>query len=77
MRCGLLRSIGTDCYLHFHDSRPTARDTLNLPEDRKYTIQLIDTWNMTRETVAEGVSGTYIVHLPGRENMAVLAVAET
>ena len=69
--------IGTDCYLHFHDSRPTARDTLNLPEDRKYTIQLIDTWNMTQETVAEGVSGTYIVHLPGRENMAVLAVAET
>lgn len=68
--------IGTDCYLHFYDTRPTARDTLNLPADKKYTLQLIDTWNMTVQTLAEGVSGTCIVHLPGWENMAVLAVAE-
>ena len=68
--------IGTDCYLRFYDTRPIARDTLTLPEDRKYTIRLIDTWNMTVETVAEGVSGTYVVRLPGRENMAVLALAE-
>lgn len=69
--------IGTDCYLRFYDTRPVARDTLHLPEDRKYTIQLIDTWNMTVETVAEGVSGTYVVQLPSRENMAMLALAET
>lgn len=68
--------IGTDCYLHFYDTRPAARDTLRLPEDRKYTIQLIDTWNMTIETVAEGVSGTYVAQLPSRENMALLALAE-
>ena len=68
--------IGTDCYLHFYDTRPAARDTLQLPEDRKYTIQLIDTWNMTMETVAEGVSGTYVAQLPSRENMALLALAE-
>ena len=68
--------IGTDCYLHFYDTRPAARDTLRLPEDRKYTIQLIDTWNMTMETVAEGVSGTYVLQLPSRENMALLALAE-
>lgn len=67
--------IGTDCYLRFYDTRPTARDTLPLPEDRKYTVQVIDTWNMTVETVAEGVSGTYVVKLPSRENMAVLAIA--
>lgn len=69
--------IGTDCYLRFYDTRPIARDTLRLPEDRKYTIQLIDTWNMTVETVAVGVSGTYVVQLPSRENMAMLALAET
>ena len=68
--------IGTDCYLHFYDTRPAARDTLRLPEDRKYTIQLIDTWNMTMETVAEGVNGTYVLQLPSRENMALLALAE-
>ena len=68
--------IGTDCYLHFYDTRPVARDTLRLPEDRKYKIQVIDTWNMTIETVAEHVSGTYVLHLPSRENMAMLALAE-
>ena len=68
--------IGTDCFLRFYDTRPVARDTLRLPEDRKYTIQLIDTWNMTIETVAEGVSGTYVAQLPSRENMALLALAE-
>lgn len=71
-----LAHIGTDCYLRFYDTRPTARDTLQLPEDRKYRIQVIDTWNMTVETVATGVSGTYVVRLPSRENMAVLALAE-
>lgn len=68
--------IGTDCFLHFYDTRPIARETLNLPEDRTYTIRIIDTWNMTVETVAAGVSGSYVVKLPGRENMAVLALAE-
>ena len=73
---GYYARIGTDCYLRFHDTRPVARDTILLPEDRKYTVQVIDTWNMTIETVATGVSGSYVVKLPGRENMAVLALAE-
>ena len=68
--------IGTDCYLHFYDTRPIGQEHLTLPEDRTYTIQVIDTWNMTIETVAAGVSGTYVVKLPSRENMAVLALAE-
>lgn len=68
--------IGTDCYLHFYDTRPIGQEHLTLPEDRTYTIQVIDTWNMTIETVAAGVSGTYMVKLPSRENMAVLALAE-
>lgn len=68
--------IGTDCYLRFYDTRPIARDTLTLPTDRTYSVQIIDTWNMTMETAATGVSGTYVVNLPGRENMAVLALGE-
>lgn len=68
--------IGTDCYLHFYDTRPIGQEHLTLPEDRTYTIQVIDTWNMTIETVAAGVSGSYIVKLPSRENIAVLALAE-
>lgn len=68
--------IGTDCYLRFYDTRPIGRDVLSLAKDKKYTVRLIDTWNMTIETIAEGVSGEFRVDLPGRENMAVLALAE-
>lgn len=68
--------IGTDVYLRFHDTRPIARDTVDLPENKKYTVRVLDTWNMTDEIVATGVSGTYTVKLPGRVNMAVLIVAE-
>lgn len=68
--------IGTDCYLRFHDTRPIRRDTVELPADKTYTIWLIDTWNMTIETVATGVSGKYTIPMPGKENMAVLILAE-
>lgn len=68
--------IGTDCYLRFHDMRPLVKDTLELPSDRTYTIRVLDVWNMTDTVVARGISGKYTVELPGRENMAVLALAE-
>ena len=58
------------------DGKLVKREHLTLPEDRTYTIQVIDTWNMTIETVATGVSGSYIVKLPSRENIAMLALAE-
>ena len=35
---------------------------------------VLDTWNMTRETLQTGVSGRVVLTLPGREDMAVLAV---
>ena len=57
---------GTDCH---------ALVEINLPEDKKYQIEIIDAWNMTREKVMDGVSGNLKVKLPGREYMAVLAKA--
>jgi len=68
--------IGDEVFLRFYDTRPIARETLRLPEGRTYRIEVLDTWNMTRETAAVGVSGEYVVKLPGREDMAVLCVAE-
>ncbi|MBR0463502.1 MAG: DUF5060 domain-containing protein [Clostridia bacterium] len=47
--------------------------TLRLPEDGTYAVELIDAWNMTREVVAEGVSGNVTLKMPGREGMALLA----
>ena len=73
---GWFGHICEDVFLHYHDTRPTARDTLKLPEGKTYRVEVLDTWNMTRETVAQGVSGEYVVQLPGREYMAVLATVE-
>lgn len=68
--------IGDKVFLHYLDTRPTAQNTFKFPEGKTYRIELLDTWNMTRETVATGVSGEYVVKLPGREYMAVLATEE-
>lgn len=67
---------GDDAFLTFYDQRCCARDTLNLPGDKKYRIELIDTWSMTRETILEHASGKTEIALPGREGLAVLATAE-
>ena len=45
-----------------------------LPADVSYKVEVIDTWNMKRETVMEHASGVITVTLPGRPYMAVLAV---
>ena len=68
--------IGDICFLEYYDWRACARDTLRLPKERTYRVELIDTWNMTREVVREHASGDVVLELPGREYMAVLAVAE-
>lgn len=65
--------VGEEAYLTFYDRRTCAEDTLRLPEDKTYDVELIDVWNMTRETIATGVSGDTRVKLPGKEGFAVLA----
>ena len=47
--------------------------SLQLPEGKKYRVQVIDTWNMTVTDAAEEASGAIRVELPGRPYMAVLA----
>jgi len=47
-----------------------------LPEGNTYRIDVIDTWNMTRETVLEGASGLVYVKTLEKEMTAVLAVKE-
>lgn len=64
------------CYLYFYDTRTCAEDTITLPDTHTYRIEVIDTWNMTREVVKEHVNGKVAIALPGREDIAVLAVAE-
>ena len=44
-----------------------------LPEEHSYSVEVIDIWEMTRETVLTGVSGAVRVPMPGKEGIVVLA----
>ena len=63
---------GEDVYLKFFDRQTAAEYSFTMPEDRLYRVEVIDVWEMTRETVMENVNGEILVKLPGREGMAVL-----
>ena len=65
---------GEEAYLNYYDQRCSVKDTIALPKDKTYRIELIDTWNMTREIIAEAAFGNTEIHLPGRPYMAVLAM---
>lgn len=59
---------------HFGTHRPSYRD-LDLPEDTHFTIDVIDTWAMTVDRVADRASGMTRVDLADKTTMAILAVA--
>ncbi|MCD6285819.1 MAG: DUF5060 domain-containing protein [Anaerolineae bacterium] len=48
-----------------------AYKTLRLPEDRTYTVEIIDTWEMTVTKLDGTYSGTCRVDLPGKEYVAL------
>lgn len=64
-----------EAYLYYYDKRTCSREWIELPEKYKYRIEVIDIWEMTRETIAENVNGKVEVYLPGKEGTAVLALA--
>ncbi len=64
---------GREIYLRYYGKECTSIGELFLPEDEKYRVEVIDTWEMTRQVAAEGVSGNIRMALPGKENMALLA----
>ncbi len=75
--------VGDEIILYYCDVSCYARRVIELPVGRQYKIEVIDTWNMTRETIAEHVRGqgeqsTYEVRmqLPAKEYMAILCMAE-
>ncbi len=63
---------GEEAYLTYFDLQCYGEQTVSLPEDKTYRAELIDVWNMTRETIAEGVSGKTHLKLPGKDNLALL-----
>ena len=59
--------------LKYYYQRCQAEDNFRLPENKKYNIEIIDTWNMTRTLAYKEQSGKVKIKLPGRAYMAVLA----
>ena len=68
--------LGDEVFIFYYGMDQHARVTLNLPKDKKYTIEALDTWNMTREVVATGQSGEVRVRIPQKQWMAVVATVE-
>ena len=64
---------GEKAYLWFYDMQCYSVQTLNLPEEKHYRIEIIDSWEMTRTIAAENVTGCTTIRLPGKEGIAVLA----
>ena len=62
-----------DALLWYLDFNCCCRYEIELPETGAYRVEILDTWNMTREIAASGVSGKQEILLPGREWMAILA----
>ena len=68
---------GEEVFLKFFDLQTCAQFPFDLPEDRRYRVELIDPWEMTRETILENAGGRTLVKLPAREGMAALARASS
>ena len=65
-----------DAYLAYYGRHCTAVGELELPETGEYRIDVLDVWEMTRETILTGVNGKVEFALPGKEGIAVLAVKQ-
>lgn len=69
-------AVKDEAFITYYDRHCTCRGEMILPDTRTYTIEKIDVWHMTRQKVMEHVNGHITVSLPGREGMALLAMAE-
>ncbi len=65
---------GEEAYLTFCDLQCYSRQTIRLPENKTYRVELIDSWEMTRTVLCENAAGETELSLPGKEDMAILAV---
>lgn len=65
------RQVAGEYYLIYLERRQPRIFIYDLPSDHQYKIEIIDTWNMTIETVQNRYSGRCLVELPGRANMAL------
>lgn len=65
-------SHNDDCWLSYLGRMCQSFIDLDLPENGKYTVEILDVWEMSRKLAAAGVCGRIRVGLPGKEGIAIL-----
>ncbi len=65
--------LDEEVFIGYYGHHCNGIATWKLPEDRKYQIEIIDMWEMTREVTMTGVSGKVTIKMPGKPGIAVLA----
>ncbi|WP_211341794.1 DUF5060 domain-containing protein [Ulvibacterium marinum] len=66
-----------DYFLFYYGNSQQASARLKLAKDKKYSVEIIDAWNMTVEKLEDEYSGTVEIPLPQqRPYMAVRAIAK-
>lgn len=71
---GLVPAVvaGEDYRLHYLGRSCPSFMRMQLPENGRYKIEVLDIWEMTRTTASDNACGKARVSLPGKEGMAVL-----
>jgi hypothetical protein len=67
------RAVGQpgEYYLFYFGVNQPAEMTFELPEDSSYSLDVIDTWEMTITPLADTYNGTFKIRLPGKPRIAV------
>ncbi len=65
--------IGENFFIKYYGRYCPRKAAFRLPKDKSYKIEVIDVWEMTRETLCENVSGKVPLELPAKEGIAVIA----
>ena len=63
---------GENFQLRYYAHTCPSLVSLDLKEDKKYRIEIIDIWEMTRKLAAEGVSGKIRIGMPGKEGIVAV-----
>lgn len=64
---------GEDAYLWYFAHSCPGQMPLRLPEGKRYRVEVLDAWEMTRTPAGEFDGGAHTIALPGKEGIAVLA----
>ncbi len=68
--------VGELVFIRYFGRDIHSRIQMDLPETHSYTVEVIDTWNMTRSVAASGQSGVCKIRVPEKQWLAVMAVIE-